>query len=65
MRQDELDRDVDVDQLAFELQAHLELANFHFVLFGDPQELDRGRRAISAVLERAAEKPPPAHMPRP
>ena len=35
--------DVDVERLAFELYAYLELANYHFVLFRDPAVLDRGR----------------------
>ncbi len=28
-------------------------ANYHFVLFEDPQELERGHRAITGILERA------------
>ena len=52
-RRGELAEEVDVYQLAFELQACLELANYHFVLFGDPQELQRGRDAVAAILERA------------
>lgn len=51
-RHGELADDADVDQLAFELQACLELANYHFVLFGDPQELERGRRAVAGILQR-------------
>ncbi len=49
----ELACDVDVEQLVFELEACLELANYHFVLFRDPQVLDRGRRGIATILERA------------
>lgn len=52
----ELASDVDVEQLAFELEACLELANYHFVLFRDPQVLDRGRRAVATILERARGK---------
>ena len=52
----ELAADIDVNQLAFELQACLELANYHFVLFRDPQELERGRRAVTGILGRA--RPP-------
>lgn len=48
----ELAEDADVDQLAFELQACLELANYHFVLFGDAEELERGRRAVAGILQR-------------
>lgn len=49
----ELAEDVDVGQLAFELQASLELTNYHFVLFADPQVLARGRTATAGILERA------------
>lgn len=48
---------VDVHQLAFELHACLELTNFHFVLFGSRHVLDRGRKAVAAILERATPKP--------
>ena len=47
---------VDVRQLAFELYAFIELANFHFVLFRDPEMLERGRRAVADRLERATEE---------
>ncbi len=57
-RRGEIAGDVDVGQLAFELQAAIELANYHFVLFGDPQELERARRAIQGLLERARTSPP-------
>jgi AcrR family transcriptional regulator len=50
----ELDTDADPEQMAFEFQACLELANYHFVLFRDPQVLDRGRRGIATILERAS-----------
>ena len=49
----QLANDVVVEQLVFELEACLELANYHFVLFRDPQVLDRGRRGIATILERA------------
>ncbi|MEW6472434.1 MAG: TetR family transcriptional regulator [Actinomycetota bacterium] len=49
----EIGTDVDVDRLAFELQAFLELGNFHFVLFGDQHHLDLARGAIASSLERA------------
>lgn len=51
---DELRLDVDAEQLAFELYACIELANFHFVLFRDSAVLDRGRRAVGGMLQRAA-----------
>ncbi len=41
---------IDPEQLAFELYAFIEMANFHFVLFGDPRVLDRGRRAVHATI---------------
>lgn len=52
-RQRQLADDVDVAQLAFELQACLELSNYHFVLFGDRRVVDRGRKAVAAVIDRA------------
>jgi AcrR family transcriptional regulator len=53
-RRDEITTDVDPDQLAFELYACIELANFHFILFRDPGVLERGRRAVRSLIERAA-----------
>ena len=49
----EVAREVDPGQLAFELQAMIELANYHFVLFRDQRELERARNAIAGILERA------------
>jgi AcrR family transcriptional regulator len=46
-------KEVDVEQLAFELYAYLELANYHFVLFRDPGVLERGRVAVTDRLSRA------------
>lgn len=57
-RRGEIADDFDVGQLAFELQAAIELANYHFVLFQEPQELERARRAIQGLLERARTSPP-------
>jgi len=51
-RRGEIALDVGADQLAFQLEACLELANYHFVLFGDPQVLTLARRTISTTLER-------------
>ena len=45
--------DVDAQQVAFELYACMELANYHFVLFRDPGVLERGRRAIRGIIDRA------------
>jgi hypothetical protein len=45
---------VDAEQLAFELDAFLELSNYHFVLFRDPAVLERGRVAVAERLSRAA-----------
>jgi AcrR family transcriptional regulator len=53
-RRGDIAADIDPDQLAFELYAYIELANFHFILFRDPGVLDRGRRAVRSLLERAA-----------
>lgn len=49
----EIDLGLDVSHLAFELQAAIELANYHFVLFRDRRELDLARQAISGALTRA------------
>jgi AcrR family transcriptional regulator len=51
-RRGELADDADVGQLGFELQAAIELANYHFVLFRDRRELELARRAIAGALER-------------
>ena len=48
----ELRSDVDVAQLVFELDASMEMANHHSML-GDPDAIDRGRRATTAALDRA------------
>lgn len=50
----EIPSGVDAEQLAFELYACMELTNFHFVLFRDPQVLRRGRAAVAGMLDRAA-----------
>jgi len=47
----ELDQATDPDQLVFELDASLELANYMFVLFGDPAVLERARRSIDSSIE--------------
>jgi AcrR family transcriptional regulator len=46
----ELDPDADADQLAFEIDALLEGANAHFMMFGSDEPLDRARHAIRARL---------------
>src|SRR5262245_34921675 len=47
-------KDVDAEQLSFELYAYLELTDYHFVLFRDPAVLDRGRVAVGNQLSRVA-----------
>ena len=49
----------DAEQLAFELDAFLLLANAHYVISADPAALDRARHAIERRLAAAA----PAHRP--
>ena len=51
--------DVDPGQLAFELYAPVELANYLFTLFKDPHIVDHGRKAVHAAIARAthAERP--------
>jgi AcrR family transcriptional regulator len=45
-----LDRDEEPAQIAFELDAYLLLANAQYVATGDPESLDRSRRAIDRRL---------------
>jgi len=52
-RQGELDPDIDPGQLAFELYAALELANYFSTLHRDPGILDRGRKAVQAAVANA------------
>lgn len=54
--QHELDPTVDARQLAFELYAAIELANYLSTLYRDPASIDRGRTALRATIARA--KPP-------
>jgi AcrR family transcriptional regulator len=52
-RRGEVAPGVDAEQVAFELYACMELANYHFVLFRDAEVLERGRRAVAGILDRA------------
>ena len=52
-RNGELDPDVEPGQLAFELYAALELANYFATLHRDPGIVDRGRKAVQATLANA------------
>jgi hypothetical protein len=47
----------DVEQLSFELDSYLLLANFGFVMNGTPEPLDRGKRAFRERLDKARTKP--------
>jgi AcrR family transcriptional regulator len=49
----ELDPALDAPQLAFELYAALELANYLSTLYRDPAIIDRGRAAIEATITRS------------
>jgi AcrR family transcriptional regulator len=49
----ELEPAADPAQLAFELYAPLELANYLSMLHRDPSLVDRGRRAVGTVIARA------------
>jgi len=49
----QLRQDLDVTQLAFELDAFLIAANLAFVFFADEASLDRARTAIADSVERA------------
>jgi AcrR family transcriptional regulator len=52
-RRGEIGADVDLEQLAFELDACLELANYYFVLLRDPAILERAHRAVAGIIDRA------------
>jgi AcrR family transcriptional regulator len=49
----EIDRDIDVEQLAFELTAAVELANYLSTLHGDTTFIERGREAVDRILAAA------------
>ena len=49
----ELDPNVEPGQLAFELYAALELANYFSTLHRDPGIVDRGRKAVRAAIANA------------
>lgn len=49
----ELDTAVDANQLAFELYAALELANYLSTLYRDPTFVDHGRRAVRTTISAA------------
>lgn len=51
--QHELDPTVDPSQLAFELYAALELANYLSTLYRDPAIINRGRTAVQTTIARA------------
>ena len=53
----ELDAKADADQIGFELEAAMGQANYMFVLFRDPQALERGRAAVRRILVAAGAKP--------
>ena len=53
-RAGDLRRDVDRSQLAFELYAPLELANYLATLYRDPSLTDRGRAAVRGALAAAS-----------
>lgn len=46
--------DIDPEQLAFELYAPIELANYLYVLFRDATIIERARTAVDTTLGRAA-----------
>ncbi len=53
VRQGELDEATDVTQLAFDLYAPLELANYLSTLYRDQSFVDRGRAAVRSAIEAA------------
>ena len=48
----QLSHDADLAQLAFELDAAVELANYLFVLYRDPITLEQGREAVRHAIAR-------------
>lgn len=50
--QGELDPGANLDQLAFELDAALELGNYLYVLYRDPHVLEEARTAVRAAIHR-------------
>ena len=59
----EIDRDVDLEQTVFEVQAMLTAANFLFVLTNGPMPLQQARKGVQNMLDRlsagrAAKKKP-------
>lgn len=51
--QQEIDPALDISQLAFELYAALELANYLSTLFRDPAIIERGRTAVQNTIAHA------------
>ena len=62
-QQGELDPDIEPGQLAFELYAPLELANYFSTLHRDPTLIDRGRTAVQALIANAAVRDPAGSSP--
>lgn len=52
-RRGELAGDTDVDQLAFELHAAMDAANFLSTLYREPAPVNRGRVAVRAAIDRS------------
>jgi AcrR family transcriptional regulator len=52
--QGEIAAGIDPDQLVFELEAAMELANCLYTLHGDPVAIERARLAVRAALERSS-----------
>jgi len=50
----EVGPDIDAAQLAFEIDAMLDYANYMYMLLGDAGQLARGKTAIDQILERGA-----------
>lgn len=49
----EIRGDEDLPQLVFELDSYLALGNTLFLLYGEPAQIDRARRAVAARIDRA------------
>lgn len=53
----QLDDDVDLEQLVFEVEALLDLANCFFILFDDPEHIRRARQGIRRILSMSGASP--------
>ncbi len=56
-RRGEITADVEVKQLAFDIEACLDFTNYQFVLFRDPRMIKRGRKSVARIIAQAMVSP--------